>query len=137
MPFTFSKSIDLRAIRIRSQIYSYHASRLGGKGGEYDWFFSEKKDFLPDETIEIPIAFIPEAKGHPGVYGDKDLAGYMFSAMSAHFITIELLKKTAIQQKTLQIFMPGDRPSFDPPDKIESAGRYLIFEDKKLPEHNG
>lgn len=136
VPLTFPKSLSLRAIRIRSEIYRYQANKLGGEIGSYDWVYKQNSHFLPDQTIEIPIAFIPEDKSQPGLYADRKKEGYLLGAMTAHFITIELFKRTTIQSKTLQILIPGNQPSFDPPDKVESGGRFFLFEDGQLPNHN-
>lgn len=133
VPFTFSEKKTLVAVRVKSKYYRYLASKIGAYIGSYEWKFDEGKLFLPQEQLQIPIAFIPEKAGNPGVYGDQNIKGYCFSHGTAHFITIQVISKNWTQEKSIQILMPSGRPSFEPPSDADSGGIFLWFEDMQIP----
>lgn len=130
--FTSTKRIWLETIRGRSEIFRYLANSLKEKKGQYDWKVSLNKKPLKQENIDIPLAFIPEGHGHPGVYGDKE--GYWFGHGTAHFINLEVVSGRRTETINVQILMPMHRPSFDPPKDLDNGGRFVLFQDFQVPK---
>lgn len=138
LTFTPRWRINLERICVLARRYRYLGGRVSGSENKYRWSQAGRR-LVSAEEFEIPLAFIPESFGSPGVYGDRSLGGYMLGAHSAHFLTVRLLTRFREQRTEIQIFLPSDRVSFNPPAAYETAGRFFVFDNRELPSevHNG
>lgn len=129
LTFQFRKKTKVDAIRMRATCYRYLASKIKQKIGAYEWIQGPNTvnttPYYERTEQEIPIAYIPETHGNPGVYGDKQVNGYFLADGTAHYIEVELHSGRRIQRKTIQIFMPHMNESFDPPWDVIAIGFYF------------
>jgi hypothetical protein len=132
VPFTFNKRTEVDAIRLTSQVYRFDGRIAGNPWASYTWKVFERTNHHRGDVIDIPIAHVPADFGHPGVYGDMDLAGYYLGAGSAHLITIELFTGNRPQLHKISIILPSVRVAgkqAGQAGEVGPGGRLLIFQE--------
>lgn len=128
IPFDFEKNVKIAAIRITGWRFGYGGNGIMGYINKYSWKYSEASNHLKGDSIEIPLAYIPEETGHPGVYGDKQLNGLLFSKNSAHLIQVEIICDSSTQTKELLVILPDDRMTWTGPEALNTGNRFLVFD---------